>query len=291
MERRDERFSWVFDGVSVEHGLTEMGSGPTVLLLPALSSISTREEMVPLQRLLGSSFRTVSVDWPGFGDLPRPKANWRPETYRAFLRHLAEERIRPQATIAAGHAAGYALAQAAETAGSLGPLSLVSPTWRGPLPTMFGRRLPLFALMARGVDIPVAGAAFYRLNVNRPVIGLMMRGHVYENPALVTPDFMAAKLRVTEAPGARYASFRFVTGELDLFHEREAMLAAARAAGVPVQVVRGAKVPRKSGAEMAALAALPEVEAADLTVGKLSVYEEHADAVAPAVADFLRRSL
>ncbi len=291
MERRDERFSWTWDGVSVELGLTEMGSGPTVLLLPALSSISTRAEMLPLQRLLGTSFRTISVDWPGFGDLPRPKADWRPETYRAFLQHLAEERVRPQATVAAGHAASYALAQGADKTGSLGPISLISPTWRGPLPTMFGRRLALFGLMARGVDIPFAGAAFYRLNVNRPVIGLMMRGHVYENPALVTPEFMAAKLRVTEAPGARYASFRFVTGELDLFHDREAMLAAARAAGVPLQVVRGAKVPRKSGAEMAALAALPEVETADMTVGKLSVYEEHADAVAPAVADFLRRSL
>lgn len=291
MERRDEEFTWRHDGVDIRLGMTRMGSGETVLLLPALSSISTREEMLPLQRLLAPHVATVSVDWPGFGTLPRPARDWRTADLRAFLHGLVTDRLRPAATVAAGHAAGYALAEAAASPGALGALSLLSPTWRGPLPTMTGRRLPLFRTLARAVDLPVIGTAFYRLNVNRPVIGMMMRGHVYADPAFVTPGLMQEKLQVTEAPGARHASFRFVTGELDPFHSREEVLAAAAQAGVPIQVVRAAATPRKSAAEMAALAAVAGVEDVVIGQGKLSAYEEHAEAVAPPVIAFLQRVL
>ncbi|WP_296575727.1 alpha/beta fold hydrolase [Phreatobacter sp.] len=290
MERHDEEFSWHHEGVDIRLGMTRMGSGETVLLLPALSSISTRAELLPLQRLLAPHAATVSVDWPGFGTLPRPARNWRPEDLKAFLHELAV-RLRPAATVAAGHAAGYALAEAAATPRALGALSLLSPTWRGPLPTMTGRRLRLFRALAQAVDLPVVGTAFYRLNVNRPVIGMMMRGHVYADPAFVTPELMQEKLTVTEAPGARHASFRFVTGELDPFDSREAMLAAAGQAAVPVQVVRAAATPRKSGAEMAALASLAGIEDVVVGEGKLSAYEEHAGAVAPPVIAFLARVL
>jgi hypothetical protein len=47
---------------------------PTVLLLPALSSISTRYEMRPLEERLSENFQIVAADWPGFGDQPRPPA-------------------------------------------------------------------------------------------------------------------------------------------------------------------------------------------------------------------------
>ena len=59
---------WNWQGKQMRVGLTRLGEGPTLLLLPALSSISTREEMRPLQELLSTTYATVSVDWPGFGD-------------------------------------------------------------------------------------------------------------------------------------------------------------------------------------------------------------------------------
>ncbi|HHR3735376.1 TPA: hypothetical protein ACS5XR_004852, partial [Salmonella enterica] len=45
---------------------------------------------------------------------PRPEVAWRPEHYRRFLRYLIENVIKPEVTVACGHAAGYLLAQAAE---------------------------------------------------------------------------------------------------------------------------------------------------------------------------------
>jgi pimeloyl-ACP methyl ester carboxylesterase len=208
--------TWAWDDEAVRIGVDRAGTGPNLLLLPALSSISTRCEMRPLQERLARSFTTVTVDWPGFGDRPRPRVNWRPETYAAFLAHLQGHVVRDlRATIAAGHAAGYALAQAATLPGSMGRLCLIAPTWRGPLPTMTGRRLSVLAMISRIVDLPVLGPLVYRLNVNPPVVRMMARGHVYADPGWLSGQRLAEKLAVTRAPGARHASARFVTGELD----------------------------------------------------------------------------
>src|SRR4051794_21331881 len=102
--------AWTWDGREVRVGVERRGAGPTVLLLPAPSSISTRAEMRPLAERLAASFATVAVDWPGFGDRPRPRLDWRPEACAAFLAHLQGHVVRDlHATVAAGHAAGYAL--------------------------------------------------------------------------------------------------------------------------------------------------------------------------------------
>ncbi len=287
MEWTEDRIEWNADGKPVQIGLTRAGSGPRLLLLPALSSLSTREEMRPLQERLAAHYATVAIDWPGFGDLPRPKVDWRPDLYRDFLRFVLAEIIRPEVTIAAGHATGYALALAADDPASTGRLVLLAPTWRGPLPTMTGKRMGLFRALAKGVDLPVAGAAFYRLNVNGPVIGMMARGHVYADPAWLTDERMAAKLRVTEAPGARHASFRFVAGELDPFQTREAWLDAVHHVPGKISVLYGDRAPRKSKAEMTALAGLENVSATILPKGKLSFYEEYPEDTAAAVLNAL----
>jgi len=125
------------DGMSIELAADWSGQGPLVLLLPALSSISTRREMRPLQERLRANYRTVSIDWPGFGDQPRARHDWRPEIYSDFLSYLTGTVLPPvHAVIAAGQAATFALLHACAHPGSFKRLVLVAPTWRGPLPTM-----------------------------------------------------------------------------------------------------------------------------------------------------------
>ncbi|MGB7783616.1 MAG: alpha/beta hydrolase, partial [Pseudolabrys sp.] len=260
---------------------------PTVLMLPALSSISTRSEMRPLAEKLASIFTTIAIDWPGFGDQPRPSVAWEPDAYRAFLAHILQELPKPTATVAAGHAAGYLLCQAAEHPGSAGCLCLVAPTWRGPLPTMIGGRRTMFRYISRLVDLPVIGSALYRLNVNRPMIRVMGRGHVYADPAWLDERRLAEKLAVTNAPGARHASFRFVAGELDPMPTHDAFIATARLVTDRILVVYGAATPSRSKAEIEALRGLPNVQSVELPVGKLAVHEEFPGLVAEAVQSFL----
>ena len=98
---------------------------------------------------------------------------------------------------------------------------------------------------------------------------------------------MAEKLAVTRAAGARHASIRFVVGELDPMTSREEFLDAARQVSEPILVIYGADTPAKSKAEMAELAALPNVRAALLPAGKLAIHEEFAAEVAGPLREFL----
>ena len=45
---------------------------PTWLLLPALSTVSSRSEWQPLATAVADRCQLVSFDWPGFGDSDRP---------------------------------------------------------------------------------------------------------------------------------------------------------------------------------------------------------------------------
>lgn len=100
-------------GTKVTLGVDEAGKGRSIVLLPALSSISTRAEMRPLFDRLASEFRVSTVGWPGFGDHARPRANWSPDLLSAFLNWFLNEIVPPpHAVIAARHAAAYALYQA-----------------------------------------------------------------------------------------------------------------------------------------------------------------------------------
>jgi pimeloyl-ACP methyl ester carboxylesterase len=283
---------WNWRGETIRVGVDAHGSGPLVLLLPALSSISSRREMRPLQERLAPRYSTLAVDWPGFGDAPRPQVDWGPQAYADFLAFVRSSvMVEPHAIIAAGHAASYALAHSAHVSQPKPRLVLIAPTWRGPLPTMMGGQRPFFDRLCRLVDRPVLGPLLYRLNVNRLAVRYMGAGHVYADPAFLAGERLREKLAVVRAPGARFASVRFVTGRLDPLASREAFLDVARRAATPTLLLYGADTPPKSRAEMEALAAIPGIRAVRLPKGKLSVHEEFPDATAEAIAPFLSEGM
>jgi pimeloyl-ACP methyl ester carboxylesterase len=92
-------------------------SGPAgaepILMLPAMSTVSTRAELRALADHLASR-RCVITDWPGFGNTARPRLDYDRDLCRGFLEelvaHLQSELERSAfAVIACGHAAGYAI--------------------------------------------------------------------------------------------------------------------------------------------------------------------------------------
>jgi pimeloyl-ACP methyl ester carboxylesterase len=255
---------------------------------PALSSISTRHEMRPLQERLAREYSTLSIDWPGFGDEARPLIDWAPEVYGAFLSLIFTSLVRePHAIIAAGHAAGYVLKHAAGAPRVTSRIVLIAPTWQGPLPTMMGRHRSFFDGLCRLVDRPAIGPLIYWLNVNPFVVRRMGAGHVYADPNYLAGERLREKLAVVRAGGARFASVRFVTGRLDPFASRDEFLECARRAMVPILVIYGSETPPKSCGEIEALTALPGIRSARLPRGKLSVHEEFADETVQAIAPFL----
>src|ERR687897_140111 len=238
-------------------------SGPVgaepILLLPALSTVSTRDELRALAHHLGSH-RCVITDWPGFGDTARPRLDYDRALFRGFLEalvtHLRSELKSPGfPVIACGHAAGYAIDVEARQPGTFTHLVLIAPSWRGPLPTMMSGRKPIQDRIRRLIHAPVIGELLYRLNVSRPVVRMMYRRHVFADPAFLTDNLLADRMRVTRHPGARFASACFVTGALDPFDDRASFLAAARRVQGPILTLSGADTPPRSRAGMEALAA------------------------------------
>ena len=214
--------------------------------------------------------------------------DWRPEIYKSFLSHLfTRVAPNPSGIIAAGHAAGYVLKHFASHKDAAERLVLLSPTWRGPLPTMMGGDRAIFSKIARAFDPPVVGAMLYGLNVNRVVVGMMARGHVYADPAWLSGRRLEEKLAITRPPGARHASARFVSGRLDPFRCREEQEKAARGVAIPMLNVFSKNAPTKSRAEMEALALLPNVRTVRLPEGKLSFYEEFPEKTADVIHAFL----
>jgi pimeloyl-ACP methyl ester carboxylesterase len=287
METRTLQWNW--RGHPICLGADSTGTDPRVLLLPALSSISTRHEMQPLQERLAGRYATIRVDWPGFGDRPRPAVDWTPQAYSDFLGFLLARVIaHPCVVIAAGHGATYALMRSLDPAPQLiSRLVMIAPTWRGPLPTMLGGRPGFLDRACNAVDLPGLGPVLYRLNVNRLVVRRMSAGHVYANKPFLSRERLREKLDVVRAPGARFASVRFVTGRLDPVDRREAFLDLARRTGIPILLIHGAETPPKSQAEIEALAVLPGIRRVCLPHGKLAVHEEFPDAVVDAIDGFL----
>ncbi len=285
------------DGIALHAAYDVVGEGPCdALLLPALSSISTRAEMHPLAARLAACHRCLVPDWPGFGDAPRAAVPFAPATLQAFLDRFCATAVRPGAVgVAAGHGAAYLVRSARRYPGLFARLVLVAPTWRGPLPTMQQASGTRLQRGLRGAfAAPVLGEALYRLNVSRPVLAMMMRAHVYADPAAVTDAALAAKAAVTRQPRARHGTAAFVTGALDPVASRAAFLALFAPEPPlgqelplgpelpPILMLRPDGAPRRSGAEMDALAASGGVRALAIP-GALAAHEEHPEAVAQAI--------
>ncbi|AUT04412.1 alpha/beta hydrolase [Nostoc sp. CENA543] len=281
-----QEYQWQWENQPLRVVYETLGNGSPVLLLPAFSSVSTRQEMADLARLLAPQFQVVALDWPGFGESSRPNLDYRPEIYQQFLTDFVQAVFStPITVIAAGHAASYVLQLAQQQPHAFSKIVLVAPTWRGPLPTMGAN--PQVAGAVRGlVRSPIIGQILYYLNTTPAFLKFMYRRHVFVDTAKLIPSFITKKWHTTQKPGARFASAAFVTGNIDAVHNQADFLNLVQSLSVPLMVVIGESSPPKSLAQMEAVAALPGVRSVVLP-GTLGMHEEYSAEVFEAIQSFL----
>ena len=154
-------FAWSWRGtpIPVEYEMSGPAGAEPILMLPALSTVSTRDELRALAHHLETR-RCVITDWPGFGDTARPRLDYDRALDRGFLEELVAQLQgglgrRSFPVIACGHAAGYAIDLEARHPGTFTHLVLIAPTWRGPLPTMMSGRKPIQGRIRRLIHAPV----------------------------------------------------------------------------------------------------------------------------------------
>jgi pimeloyl-ACP methyl ester carboxylesterase len=227
----------------------------------------------------------MAFDWPGFGESDRPPLDYSPALYTQFLQDFVAATFEtPTAIVAAGHAAGYALNLANQTA-HCRKLVLVAPTWRGPLAVM-GVPPTVRKVVKELVRTPLLGQALYGLNTQPAFLKWMYRRHVFVDEQRLTPYYIQQRHQSTQQPGARYAPAAFVTGGLDPMPSREVFLQSIELLACPVMVVVAEQAPPASKAEMEAMVALPGVQFTRLP-GTLGLAEEYGSAVAESVLPFL----
>jgi pimeloyl-ACP methyl ester carboxylesterase len=249
---------------------------PLWLLLPALSTVSSRSEWKPLVETVGDQRQLVSFDWPGFGDSDRPAIPYDAPLLRSALRavlsYIRATHPNRITVVAAGHSASVALGLAAEWSWQWQRLVLMAPTWRGPLPSMTGWPAQRFGWLRRLVAMPLLGPVLYRLNTSRVVLRLMLRRHVWVSPNLLTSQRIREQQQLARRPGAGLASVAFVSGGLDPAGTRAWWLQQARMLQCPLHVAIATEAPPRSRQEMELLA-----EAADqisAIPGRLGLHQE-----------------
>ncbi len=286
-----QSFRWAWRSRPIEVAYEVLGSGAPVLVLPAFSTVSSREEMRPLaSRLALSGFACTLIDWPGFGSSTRGRLDYGPDCYLQFLGDFAAATMPTgAAVIAAGHASGYALRLGHGRPGVWRRIALLAPTWRGPLPTAMGPHPKIYAVARTLVGAPIIGEALYRANTHPGVIAMMYRRHVYADASRITPGFVANKRGHARRPGARFASVAFVTGALDPFSDRPGFQALLAPPPAPTLILCGELTPPKSKAEMAAIPSSRDVRVR-WVAGSLGLYEEEAQSIVGTIAAFLAES-
>jgi pimeloyl-ACP methyl ester carboxylesterase len=281
-----QHYSWIWQRQSIAVTYETLGNGSPVLLLPAMSTVSTREEMTGLATALSAQFQVTTLDWPGFGQSDRSALAYSPALYPQFLQDFVQYAYpEPVMAIAAGHAAGYVMQLAQQQPTLWSQIVLIAPTWRGPLPTM-GASAQVAGMVRQMVRAPLLGQFLYTLNTQPAFLRWMYQRHVYSDPTHLTPELLAHKYQITQHPGARFAPAAFVTGGLDPVQSRAEFLGYFQSLSIPILTIIPEQAPPKSKAEMEVLTELPGIKIQRLP-GTLGMHEEFAAEVAQVVFPFL----
>ena len=260
--------------------------GDLWLLLPALSTVSSRGEWQEFADAMDQRCQLVSFDWPGFGDSERLAiaydANVLREALTSILQHLQRADQDKINVVAAGHSVPIALGLAEQCSRQWEQIVVVAPTFRGPLPTMTGRTGKSFNWVRQLVRLPVVGPLLYRLNTSRPILKLMLRRHVWVNRNLLTPQRLREQQQISRQPGARFASVAFVSGGLDAASDSRWWLAQIQNLHCPLHVVLANEAPPRSKQEMLTLA--DKADRVSEIDGRLGLHEEFGQELAQGVS-------
>jgi pimeloyl-ACP methyl ester carboxylesterase len=284
-------FYWKWKGQSLRVVYEVLGHGKPVLLLPALSSVSSRMEMCGLAEQLATQFQVVVVDLPGFGQSDRPAVDYRPALYHGFLRDFVQTVFtEPVVAIAAGHTASYLMQLVQQHPEAFTYVALAAPTWRGPLPTMMGEQKWFFKLIRQVIKTPILGQFLYWLNMLPWCLRWMYGRHVFGDRKHVTRQLITQKWRTTQQKGARFASVAFVTGALDPVRSRKEFTDYFQPLAIPTAIILGEQTPPKSREEMEFVVHFTSVQVYRMS-GSLGLHEEYPTAFMDGVLPFLRKFL
>ncbi|MBK5969914.1 MULTISPECIES: alpha/beta fold hydrolase [Thiorhodovibrio] len=180
-----------------------------ILLIHSINAAPSAFEMKPLFDHYRATRRVYALELPGFGFSDRSDRVYSPELYadsiRAFLSQVVKA---PCDLIAYSLSCEFAARAALQAPEVFRRLVLLSPTG------FSARRLPSAKtgrVLHRFFSLPGFGPALYALVTIRPSVGYFMQRSFVTKPPKELIDYAYA---TSHQPGARYAPFYFLSGQL-----------------------------------------------------------------------------
>lgn len=220
-------FQWQNVGYQVPYEVYG-SAAKSVVMLPAISTVSSRSDLEGLATKLSSKRRCVLSDWVGYGNSDRLGETYSADMCSQYAQDLLTGGLVGSTTfdlVAAGHAPGivvHALTQlkAQGKMPSVGKLVLLAPTIHGPFRVM-GLSDTLRGTIRSSFETPVLGELMYRGISSTPSVKRSYKSHVLVNEAMLTDDFVNSKTQIAQKSNARFGVAAFITGGLDFYPEPE----------------------------------------------------------------------
>jgi pimeloyl-ACP methyl ester carboxylesterase len=203
-----ESYGW--DGERVAY--THAGAGRPMLLLHSHNAAASSHEMRRAFAAFQDEFHVFAPDLPGYGRSERRDRPYTAQTYARFINDFLDDVVGgPAVVIASSVAAAQALLAAAEDAGRISHLVLISPTG---LSVKSIEPPPVAELMGCALRVPIWGKALFNAIVSRRGLRHFEESQVYENPWNVTHALIEYSWRTSHQPNAIFAPASFLSGGL-----------------------------------------------------------------------------
>jgi phosphomannomutase len=263
--------------------VTELGSGPPVLLVHGIYAGASSYEFRKLAPLLARRHRVIAFDLLGCGLSEMPNLDYSAELFvEQIVDAIGELSDEPLTLVGSSMGGAFAIRAAARAPDRVRRLVTICPTGLG---TLDRDPAPAQRAVAALFRSPLVGETAFNGLATRASIAFFLRTQTYADPRSVTPDVLDHYDAVTHQPGARFVPAHFVGGMLNLDVARDLPFVEA-----PVLVVWGERAsyasPLKNADAFLRLARdarlvtfpnaglLPQEEAAEATAAAIEAFAE-----------------
>jgi phosphomannomutase len=207
-----KRLPWTWRGYEIF--VTELGDGPTVMLVHGIYAGASSYEYHELAPLLAKTSRVVAFDLLGCGLSEMPDLDYTAELFiEQIVDALGLFADGPMTLIGSSLGGAYAVRAAQRAPDRVRRLVTICPT--GLAGVLDGEPAPAQRAVQAVFRAPLLGEAAFNALASRPSLTYFLRYQSYADPKSVTKDVLDHYYALTHQPGARFVPAHFVGGALN----------------------------------------------------------------------------
>ena len=264
---------------------TEMGAGPTILLVHGIYAGASSFEFRKLVPSLARTNRVVAFDLLGCGLSELVDLDYSAEMFvEMIVDAIGEFSNGPMTLLGSSLGGAFAVRAATRAPDRVKDLILICPTGLGVLDRDASPAQQLISMLVRS---PIAGESAFNALASRPSLAWFLRNQSYADRASVTPEVVDHYYAVTHQAGARFVPAHFIGGGLNCNVANDLPFVEA-----PVLVMWGERASPTNSLDRAYeyVRLAKHGELATFANSGLLPHEEEPEAACAAITAFLARS-